>query len=290
MMKNDKGKNGIILLLVIIIIILLTFIVLFASGVISLNVNKESTNNDDNKENIVEVEDNKEEEKINFEITYKEEVYTTKNNDGGIVATNKRSLPVISSKNNQNIADKIVNKLTSISNEFWNNSIKKTSDEMKDSGYDRLGVNYLYSTGVVNENRLSFILTMSGSFGGVSWDDVKGYNFDAKTGELLTFENISLNKENFKNVMYSKIINYIENNYDTTTFLKQDCNGNGCFDVTWQELVSKYLNYEGIWYFTDNGITVKFPKHSLADGATGIVSADIDKNDINSYLKDEYKI
>ena len=96
----------------------------------------------------------------------------------------------------------------------WNNSIKKTSDEMKDSGYDRLGVNYLYSTGVVNENRLSFILTMSGSFGGVSWDDVKGYNFDAKTGELLTLDNISLDNDSFKNFVYNKVINHISNNYD----------------------------------------------------------------------------
>ena len=287
-MKYDNSKNGIILLLIIIIIILVTFIVLFASGVISFNVNKENPDNGNNKENIEEVEDNKEGVFV-FDITYKDEVYTTTNDNGVLVAKSTRNLPVIVNKSNQSSVDKIVSTLTRFSDVDWN-GIKKNSDELKDSPFEGIGVNNLFSTGVVNENRLTFILTMSGSFGGVSWDDIKGYNFDAKTGELLTFDNISLDKENFKNVLYNKVINYIENNYDTTTFLNRDCSGNGCVDVTWQELVSKYLNNEGIWYFTDTGITVKFPKHSLADGATGIISVDINKNDINSYLKDEYKI
>ena len=47
---------------------------------------------------------------------------------------------------------------------------------------------------------------------------------------------------------------------------------------------------DGNWYFTYKGIRIVFPKYSIACGAGDVIGIDIDKNVVNDYIKDEYKV
>ncbi|MBQ8681973.1 MAG: DUF3298 domain-containing protein [Bacilli bacterium] len=276
-MKSDKSKNIIIALLIIIIVILVGIVGLVLTGTLSLNT---SNNNQVGEEDNNDQEEKKEEKDL-FEISYKEEEYITKNNKGYIISKSTRNLPVIINSNNQETADKIVTSLTTISDKEWNGSIKDTADQVSEMDSDKdmeLGVNYLFETKVVNDNRLTFKLEMSGTFGGTTWAGEWGYNYDAKTGELLTLENISTDNIKLKEIITNEVVNYIEAN--SITIVVDD----------WKNEVSKLINTTGNWYFTDNGIEVSLPKYSISTGATGIIKVEIAKNVINDYLKEEYKI
>lgn len=65
---------------------------------------------------------------------------------------------------------------------------------------------------------------------------------------------------------------------------------NLCLDNAWKNKVKESLNVVGNWYFTKDGIRVVFQKDSIGCSTQGITYIDVDKSDINSYLKDTYKI
>ena len=182
----------------------------------------------------------------------------------------------IENKNNPNAASLIENKLNEISDKMWED-IKKVADESDENPSTGLGVNYLIKTGEVTNNRLTFIVNTVGSFGGVSWDNNEGYNFDATTGNLLKLTNLGTGVFDY---IYNQSITQIEKNNTESSCLEED----------WKDRVKTELNKDGNWYFTKDGIKVIFPKYSLACGAEGSKFIDISKNDINSYLNDQYKI
>ena len=196
-MKKDNN-NITIFLIGIIIVLLATFLILILTNKITFNTNNLK---EEKREKIDEKQDN--EEKEIYEITFEEEEYITKKSDGTEVSKSTRNIPKITNNKNQEAADKIVKYLTDISNKEWNDSIKKMADQVTDDNvpYKDLGVKYLYETGVTTENRLTFILTMNGGFGGVGWLSEEGYNFDAKTGDVLTTDTIAINKDEFKKYM-----------------------------------------------------------------------------------------
>ena len=276
-MQNDKSKNIIIALLIIIIVILVGIVGLILTGTLTINT---SNNTQISEEDNNEQEENKEEKNL-FEISYKEEEYITKNNKGYIISKSTRNLPVIINSNNQETADKIVNSLTMISDKEWNDSIKDMADQVSEMDSDKdmeLGVTYLFETNVITDNRLTFKLEMGGAFGGVTWAGEWGYNYDAKTGELLTLENISTDSVKLKETIANEVINYIEAN--SIAIIVDD----------WKNEVFKLINTTGNWYFTDNGVEVTLPKYSISVGATGIIKVEIAKNVINDYLQEQYKI
>ena len=292
-MKNRDKKNVIIIILIVIIICLLGYFIYDRLGMsTSSNIvkDKSSENNLNDLEND-EKEDN--DQKITYTISYKEDEYITKNTAGYTISVSKRNLPVITNKNNQAAADKIVSSLTDISNEDWNGSIKEMADQVAEMESDKdlgLGVTYLFSTGVLTENRLTFRLEMDGSFGGVTWAGDTGYNYDAKTGELLTLESIAVDYNNLQNIMIEKIEEYIENypyeinlnDYDGIEEAKNDPN--------WRKLLIELINQSGNWYFTETGIKICLPKYSVAVGASGIIKVDIEKNIFIHYVKEEYQV
>lgn len=268
-------KNILIGVLVLVILGLGGYI--FYDKVYSKNNNiKEEVSKDENN---IEDQDNK----IDFDISYKDEVYTTKNNAGYVVSTSKRNLPVINSSKNQFVADKIVLSLTGISDKEWNGNIKSTADEMVDMAKDatedmKFGVNYLFTTGIYNDNRLTFKLEMNGSFGGVTWPGESGYNYDVKSGDMLKLYDISSDYDNFMNVLKVNVENYLKSGNDM------------CLVDDYSSKLENLINTDGNWYFTDRGIRVVFPKYSIACGSAGIIGIDIDKSLINYYIKDEYKV
>ncbi len=85
-----------------------------------------------------------------FIISYKEEVYELKNTLENVALQNKRNLPIIESENNKERTNKIVEYLTNISNQDWED-LTKQSDDLSDyvSSLENeiIGVSYLFHTG-----------------------------------------------------------------------------------------------------------------------------------------------
>ena len=277
---KENSKNIIIILLILIIILLGTLLVLLTTGTLTLNKVEEKNTVKEKKETKEEINPQEEEKYI---ITYEEEEYTTKKSDGTQVSKSTRNLPKIINSQNQTAADKIVKYLTDISNKEWNESIKKMADQVAEDNvpYTGLGVTYLYETGIETDNRLTFILKLNGGFGGVGWLSEEGYNFDKKTGDILTIETIAIDPTKLKEYITTKSIEKIEE-------LKK--NEGKCIIDNYQSNLEEELNKVGNWYFASNEIKIRLQKYSIACGAGGITEIDIPKEEINQYIKEEYKI
>lgn len=219
----------------------------------------------------------------NMNITFTKETYDTLNETNTRITNNSRTIPNIIYKENQKVADKIEESLISISNEEWIN-IKKNADEitndkelvMEDETQLGATLNYSFLTNN-NYQRQTFYLSLEGNFGGVNWYNYWGYNYDLKTGDLLTLKTITndyetlnklINDEVERKLKELKNINIIEND---------------------PEIINNLINKTGNWMFTKDGIDIIFQKYEIADGASGEIIINIDSSLINEYLKDEYK-
>lgn len=125
---------------------------------------------------------------------------------------------------------------------------------------------------------MTFTLTLSGGFGGVGWYSYWGYSYDVTTGELLTLKTITDNYSKFEETLISQIKQELEK-------LKSEVE---IYELSDQQIID-YINQTGNWILTEDGITIIFQEYEIADGATGLISIDIDKSIINKYLKKEYK-
>ena len=275
---KKENNNLTIFLLGIIILLLATILIPLVTNTITFNTNKpkEEQTIEEQTEEKQEIE-----EKDTYKITYEKEEYTTKRSDGTESSKNTRNLPRIINPKNQSVADKIVKYLTDVSNKEWENNIKKMADEVTELPYDDLGVTYLYETGITTANRLTFILTMNGGFGGVGWLSEEGYNFDAKTGDILTTDTIAINKDELKKYMLRKT------NEKIAELKKVE---NNCIRDDYQNNLEEEINRNGNWYFTQTEIKIKLQKYSIACGAGGITEINLPKEEVNQYLKEEYKI
>ena len=238
-----------------------------------------SLNEEENK-NVVQGKENVEQpqnsQKGTFEISYKEETYKSYKSTGELEFENKRNLPIIKNSSNQSAADEIVKSLTIISDKAWTD-IKTSSDEFKEFQYTA-GVNYIFSTELVNDNYIVFKADQSGNFGGVGWTAKELYNYDAKTGKLLTLKSIASDYNNLEKTIVNKVVNHIKNNDIIVTVDNLETE------------INKLISTDGVWGYTNSGIEINLPKYSVSGGATGIITVEINKSDINGYLLENYKI
>ena len=279
-------------------------IIILAVGIyIGINYNEHrrtiENNNLVNNNNVIEKEENRSysnnentvsNNENDFIITFKEEENVVKTPKGFIAITNKRNVPKIENKNNPEAAKKIENELLKISDAMWN-SVNKNADEYAlgmdeylDSNSE-IGVSYIISTGNQNDKIITFNIETSGSMGGVSWDNYEGYNFDIDTGDRLTLKSISND--------YSKFTKFI------TGEMEKSIKEQGILDdvkeyISMEEgatLENKLIEYEnsGNWYFEDDRLVIAMPKYSIGYGAMGTIITNIKIEDINKYLKDNYK-
>lgn len=257
--------------------------------------NEESSNNTattNNAENTNVVELTKKNE---FKISFIEEEYKSHKESGEVVFENKRNLPVITNEANQSAADKIVKSLTFFSDEEWKN-IKETSDTNKDNafiisgGEYNAGVQYLFNTYLVKDNYLVFKAIRSGNFGGVNWDGKELFNYDKKTGDLLTLRNIASDYNNLEKTIENRIINHIKNNYPHIVSNMEELRNKNLITNTIESEVNRIMSMDGNWGFTEEGIEINLPKSSIGTSADGIINITIDKSYINPYLLEEYKI
>lgn len=269
-------------------IILPILLIIIILGYIYINNKKTSSyiNQESDSADEVERVDNQqvnvgkvEEVKDKYKITYKYEEYKVKEDTTDYYIVSKRNLPVITNAYNKKAAEKIVDSLTKFSNIEWN-SIKDASDAYSDLTYEGLGVNLIISTGSITSGRLTFTLKLDGGFGGVSWIHETGYNYDSKTGELLTLNNISNNNDdNVKNTVKKYLFSVVEKKY---------INGSSCIYDNWKSTFEKDFDNYG-WYFTPEGIRIIIPKYGIACGAGGIISVVVEKDSLKNNLKDEYR-
>ena len=293
MIVLKKGNNWLIIGLVGVIIVLLgIFLVLLMNNTITFHVDEDknllkNTKEEDDSDGVGKKDSNDSvseknpDDSSSYKITYEEEEYIPKRSDGSVASKSRRNLPKITNRQHQEIADKIVKYLTDISNDNWENNIKKMADDVVELPYDDLGVTYLYETGVVTDNRLTFLLKMNGGFGGVGWLSDEGFNFDGETGELLKLNNITDDVDALKKYMLNKISVLLDD-------MKKD--ENNCINDDYQKHLEEELNRDGNWYFTLTNIKINLPKYSVACGARGIIEIDLPKDEVNRYLKDKYKI
>lgn len=248
-------KNTIIIILLVVAIGLATFITLLLTGTINL-----STNN---------------EEDITFNVTYKEEEYVKSTNDG-IEIKNLRNIPNITNDNRKKVANKITKYLTDKSNKEWDN-IKKTTDDVVKSNinYEDMGITLLYKDSIVTNGRLSFTLEMAGNFGGTTWNNESAYNFDAKTGKILTLKGIG--KDTY-DIVKKECEDYIE--------MSEEINSQSFYEKEERQSLDELLNKEETWYFEYNQLVVVFPKYSISPHQVKIPIA---KSKINDSLHEQYK-
>lgn len=246
-------KNTIIIILLVVAIGLATFITLLLTGTINLNSNDNSA----------------------FNITYKEEEYVKSTNDG-IEIKNLRNIPNITNSNRKKVADKITKYLTDISNKEWDN-IKKTTDDVVKSNinYEDMGITLLYKDSIITNGRISFTLEMAGNFGGTTWNNESAYNFDAKTGKILTLKDIG---QGAFDIIKKECEDYIE--------MSEEINSQVYYEKEERQSLDELLNKEETWYFEYNQLVVVFPKYSISPHQVKIPIA---KSKINDSLYDQYK-
>jgi len=270
-----------ILLFIIIALIPILGIVYFKGFVNKDNSNSETTalnNTAQEEQEQSTIQQPQQDENGEYEITYKDEVYKSYNQKGGVSFENKRNLPIIKNTSNQSAADEIVKALIAVSNERWD-EITNASDEFKDAPNGTGGVNYLLSTYSVNDKYIVFKAERTGSFGGAGWTAEEYYNFDAKTGKRLTLKSISSSYNDLEKIIINKTVEYIKNNNIAVIV--------DSVETAIRELIS---SEDGIWGITKQGIEIKLPKDSIGQGADGIITVSINKTDVNKYLLDNYEI
>ena len=268
MEKRDGGK--IVISVLITIIVMLGIII----GLIGMNVLEVhfpfEEEKSDKKESESDRDDLNKEQGALFSIRYVDEEYRTAN------SLSKRNLPEITSEKYPEASNKIMLDLTATSNVQWK-TIKTMANEVESEEYQAsssLGVNLLLDTSVIEENRISFRLVMTGGFGGVSWENVDGYNYDTHTGEKLTLKDLG---DGIFDIVLEECKKYIANSI--TSGLNEN----------WQEDMKKYLEMEDSWYFTKDGLHVSFERYRLGIGALGVIQLEIPRDKIDHSLKEKYK-
>ena len=235
--------------------------------------NENSTVNMNNTTNSLENSNNY------FKISYKEEIYISKKENGENSHKNKRNLPVIKNENNQSVASKIEKSLIQISDKNWN-VIKQSSDDYKETSYTD-GVNYILSTYRISDKYIVFRANQSGSFGGVTWTGEELYNYDTKTGKLLSLSNVSKDYNSLLSTIISKTEKYIKEN-------SIELQGNALTNLN--ATIKKIVAQNGNWGFSNDGMEFIFPKYSISSGADGVITIKLNKNEINQYLLENYNI
>lgn len=216
-----------------------------------------------------------------YEISYKDEEYTTKNKDEKVVFLNKRNIPTISSSTNSASAKKMEDSLKQISNKNWE-YLTSTANEYTQSGmtaYDPpYGVSYMIKTAEKNNKFVTFEIDQDGSMGGVSWTGRELYSYSADNGELLTIGGIAKNETELRKFLHNQIKSYINSNFSSVQAADVDAT------------IDEILNQTGNYGMLGDKFVVILPKYSVGSGADGVKIVEIGKGEINSYLTEKYQM
>ena len=227
-----------------------------------------------------EADEKKSDDENGFVISYEDEEYVTKNDDGKIVFKNGRNIPIVVNKGNQDVADKIQKSLVEISDKNWK-YLKETADEYTPDtpAYEvPYGVDYMISTEVEKDNYITFRIDQTGSMGGVTWTAIEYYSYDTKTGDLLTLSNVAIDEDELKEFLHGKMEEYVKKNYEDV--LSSDLD----------KAIDQILAEQGNWGLLEDKFIVILPKYSIESGAAGVQSVEINGSEVNEFLVEKYQI
>ena len=167
--------------------------------------------------------------------------------------------------------------------DFWENDIKVTSEEVKvrDADEDILGVKYFVNLEYQSDNVITFSIKLDGDFGGVSWNQYELYSYDAQTGELLTLNNVSTNSESLKVLLGERTKEQAKANQiqiDDTEKIGVDI------------LLVEKMQSHGSFGILGDGIHINYHKYDIATGAAGVIEVKLEKDTANQYLLEKYNI
>lgn len=125
------------------------------------------------------------------------------------------------------------------------------ADFMEYVGDLSLGWNFENSR--IDKGIISIKNQSSGGLGGVSWENKRGYSFNALTGKRITIEELSINGKNLKSFINSELRSYISKNAQRL----------GLYEETMSNFDQK-VNIDNLtWYLSDDGFTVCFDKYQI---------------------------
>lgn len=223
-------------------------------------------------------------------VTFEETTDEAKADDGTVICTNSVQMPVVSIANSADIAEKINADLKEYYKTFSTGS-SGTVDMAKADYAASLGEDgwdfQSYSTTVnakvtrMDDAVLSFEITAYDYTGGAhgNYGSV-GRNYSVKTGELLTFDEISEDYEAF----HATVLDYMINLADTPAY-KDRLFGPPSKD----DLGSALFRAEG-WIFTKSGVSFLVPPYVLGSYASGQIAFRLPyEKAYDLGLKDDYR-
>lgn len=267
MSKDNLSKIIIILCSTIIILLLVIIGLLINDKFISKDIKKSSKETQEKTEEIVE--------KDQYEVSYEDDEYTVGN------VSNKRQIIKLKNKENQNAAQKIEETVMIHLNELWKEA-NKAADDNKEIE-EKVGIELKTTLVCQNEKFVTFRIDQTGSMGGVGWDQISSFSYDASTGDELKFADILKNTEEAEKFIYDELVKSIEQHYQEDQLFTDDGN-------EWKEKLKEEMLKDGNWSLTEQGLEFNFPKYTLGPGATGIISSTIRFSSLANYLNDNYII
>ncbi|MCX4340639.1 MAG: DUF3298 and DUF4163 domain-containing protein [Lachnospiraceae bacterium] len=205
-------------------------------------------------------------------VTIQETIDEIKADDGKVIFTNSVELPVVSIEDAPEIAAKINADLEAYYQSFSTdkNSLVETAKEdyaasLGEDGWDFLGYSTMANTKVTRADDavISFQITIYDYTGGAHGNyGSGGRNYSAKTGELLTFNEISEDYEAF----HATVLDYMINLADTSTYQDK------LFGPPSKDDLDSALFNGDNWVFTKSGISFFAAPYLLGPYASGEIA------------------
>ena len=218
-----------------------------------------------------------------YDVTFSTEYFSSYNEKNERVCSSERNIPTIVNPSNPDSAKVIESDLRTIMDDFWENDIKVTSEEVKVRDADEyvLGVKYFANLEYQSDKVITFSIKLDGDFGGVSWNQYELYSYDAQTGELLTLNNVSTNSESLKVLLGERTKEQAKANQIQI----EDTEKVGV-DV----LLVEKMQSHGSFGILGDGIHINYHKYDIATGAAGVIEVKLEKDTANQYLLEKYNI
>lgn len=208
----------------------------------------------------------------NVTVTFEKTVDEIKSNDGTVICTNSVQMPVVSIEGAEDIAEKINADLETYYQTFStsNNGTVEIAKEEYEASLGEDGWDFLaYSTDIsakatrLDDAVISFRITLYDYTGGAHGNyGSGGRNYSAKTGELLSFDEISEDNAAF----HATVLDYMINLADTPAYKDK------LFGPPSKNDLDSALFGGDNWIFTRSGISFLAAPYLLGPYASGEIA------------------
>lgn len=224
-----------------------------------------------------------EEEKITVTFESKEEERTLE--DGTVILEVAINKPTVVIKDNEEAQNRIQEDIDKNESDFYINSDEMEAEAkaffsgntIEDDSSEHFFNQLTYESARVDETVISFVkndVSYSGGAHGYAYQS--GVNYDSKTGEILTLDNIASDKETLVSCVKAYIIEVCDNGeYKDAVF------------PDYKDYVDSVIE-DDKWYLDDTGIVFMANAYELGPYAAGTLTFHLDYKDVEG-LKDAYK-